>query len=247
MVKSAGTIALVLPMTALQGMSWQKVRGQLADKYRDVMVLTIAAARQHDQSFSADTGMAETMIVCRKSSNAPGRRGLFVSLRRRPESEMEATEIARTIRTTIEGSTIRTIEDGPYGGHPLFVGKERVAEMIEAPLSRNAPWSVGGTADFSVTQFAFQLVNGRVWFPQMQARDAVTLPMAALGQVCKAGINHNNIVGNGSQTAFELIKPPSDAPTYPMLWNHDAQSEKRMVVAPDSEGRVKPGREGPGR
>ena len=28
-----------------------------------------------------------------------------------------------------------------------------------------------------------------------------------------------------------------------MLWNHDAQLEKRMVVAPDSEGHVKPGKE----
>ena len=40
---------------------------------RDVTVLTIAAARQDDQSFSADTGMAETMIVFRESSKSPRR------------------------------------------------------------------------------------------------------------------------------------------------------------------------------
>ena len=81
MVKKGGTIALVLPMTSLQGTSWRKVRQLIAGSYRDVTVLTIAAARQYDQAFSADTGMAETMIVCRESSNAPSRRGLFVSLR----------------------------------------------------------------------------------------------------------------------------------------------------------------------
>ncbi len=53
MVKKDGTIALVLPMTALQGMSWQKVRQLIARSYRDVTVLTIAVARQDDQSFSA--------------------------------------------------------------------------------------------------------------------------------------------------------------------------------------------------
>ena len=116
MVKKDGTIALVLPMTALQGMSWQKVRQLIARSYRDVTVLTIAVARQDDQSFSKDTGMAETMIVCRESSNAPGGRGLFVSLRRRPDSEMEATEIARAIRATVEDSAVRTLEDGPFGG-----------------------------------------------------------------------------------------------------------------------------------
>ena len=71
MVRKDGTVALVLPMTALQGSSWQKVRRLIARNYRDAIVLTIAAARQHDQSFSADTGIAETMIVCRESSHAP--------------------------------------------------------------------------------------------------------------------------------------------------------------------------------
>ena len=62
MVKRAGTIALVLPMTALQGASWQKVRQLVARNYRDMTVLTIAASSQDDQSFSADTGMAEALI-----------------------------------------------------------------------------------------------------------------------------------------------------------------------------------------
>ena len=52
-----------------------------------------------------------------------------------------------------------------------------------------------------------------------------------------------NIVGSGKQTGFNRIKPPSATPTYPMLWGHDAQLETRMVVAPDSEGRVKQGKE----
>ncbi len=68
--------------------------------------------------------------------------------------------------------------------------------------------------------------------------------LCRLSNMCaKLGYTDMNIVGNGSQAAFVRIKPPSSAPTYPMLWGHDAQLEKRMVVAPDSEGRVKPGRE----
>ena len=243
MVRRGGTIALVLPMTSLQGTSWQKVRHLITDAYRDVTVLTIAAAKQHGQSFSADTGMAETLVVCRESSGVPDGRGLFVSLVRRPSSEMEAIEIARAIRATSEDSTTRTLEGGPYGGSPLFVGDERMGEMIDAPLSREAPWSAAGIADFSVTQAAYWLHAGSLWLPRMLKRDAVSIPMAVIKQVCHVGVNHNNIVGNGSQTAFDLIKPPSRAPTYPMLWNHDARREKRMVVGPDSEGRVMPGRE----
>ncbi len=243
MVRKTGTVALVLPMTALQGMSWQKVRQLIARRYRDVTVLTIAAARQDDQSFSADTGMAETMIVCRESSNAPSGRGLFVSLRCRPDSEMEATEIARAIRVAAETLAVRTLEGGPFGGSPIVVGDERLGEMIDAPLSLNAPWSAVGIADFAVVQTALQMIQGIVWLPQMREQDAQRIPMSTVQHVCQVGIYDMNIVGNGSQTAFERIKPPSAAPTYPMLWGHNAQLEKRMVVAPDSEGLVKQGRE----
>ena len=176
MVRKTGTIALVLPMTAMQGMSWQKARQVLARNYRDVTVLTIAAARQDDQSFSADTGIAETLIVCRESSNAPDRRGRFVSIRRRPDSEMEATEIARAIRSTADTLPVRALEDGPFGGNTLSVGDDRIGEMIEAPLSLNAPWSAVGIADFAVAQTAYQLVNEAIWLPQMGKQDSRHIP-----------------------------------------------------------------------
>ena len=243
MVKEAGSIALVLPMTALQGATWQKARQLIANSYRDVTVLTIAAARQDDRSFSADTGMAETMIVCRKSSKAPERRGLFVSLRRRPGSEMEAIEVARAIRAIVEDSTVRTLEDGPFGGTPLFVGEERLGEVIDAPLSRDAPWSSVGISDFSVAQTAFQLAEGLLWLPQMSRGDVVPLLISTVSPEGELGKGDAVIVGRKGKAAFDMIRPPSNAPTYPMLWGHDAQREKRMVVAPDSEGRISAGME----
>ncbi len=243
MVRKDGTIALVLPLTALQGASWQKVRQLIARSYRDAIILTIAAARPADQSFSADTGMAETMLVCRESADAPGQRGLFVSLQRRPRSEMEATELAKAITTLAGNPALKRLEGGPYGGLPLVIGEEQLGEAVDAPLSKDDPWSAIGIADFSVVQTAYQLAEGTLWLPSMQEQEALLIPMAAVQQVCRVGINHNNIVGRGSRTAFDLLKSPSGVPTYPMLWNHNAKQEKRLVVAPDSEGRVKLGRE----
>ena len=243
MVRKDGTIALVLPLTALQGASWQKVRQLIARNYRDAIILTIAAARPDDQSFSADTGMAETMLVCRKSADAPGERGLFVSLRRRPQSEMEATELVKAIAALAGNPALKTLEDGPYGGLPLVIGEEQLGEAVDAPLSKDDPWSAIGIADFSVVQTSYQLAQGTLWLPSTQEQEALRIPMAAVQQKGKVGINHNNIVGRGSRTAFDLLKPPSGAPTYPMLWNHNAKQEKSLVVAPDSEGRVKVGRE----
>ena len=243
MVRQDGTVALVLPLTALQGASWQKVRQLIARSYRDTVVLTIAAARPADQSFSADTGMAETMLVCRKSADAPGQRGLFVSLERRPRSEMEATELAKAITALAGNPALKRLEDGPYGGLPLVIGEEQMGEAIDAPLSKDSPWSAIGIADFSVVQTAYQLAEGTLWLPQMQEQEARHIPMAAIQQTCQVGTQDNNIVGRGSRTAFDLLKPPSGVPTYPMLWGHNAKQERSLVVAPDSEGRVKTGRE----
>ena len=242
MVSADGTLALVLPMTALQSTSWEKTRELIKGKYGDVTVLTIAAARADDQSFSADTGMAETLLVCRKSQSARRNRGLFVSLYRRPRSEMEAIEIARAITPLASASRLRTLEDGPVGGESLLVGAERVGEAIDAELLDGPPWSAIGLVDFSVAQTAWQLLLGKVWLPQMSEQAAPTIPLSTVDRICQIGINDVNIVGRGGQTAFELIRPSSNAATYPMLWGHDASRESYLVVAPDSEGRIKTGR-----
>ena len=240
MVRESGTIALVLPMTALQGTSWQGVRQLIISRYRNVTVLTIAAPRQEDQSFSADTGIAETMIVCRESSNAPGGRGLFASLRRRPESEMEATEVARAISVLAESQTVRTLEDGPFGGSPLSVGDERLGDVVDARLSRDTPWSALGISDFGVVQTAFQMAQGHhnLRYPRFRCYAKVSVPMTVIQRICPQLVRRpqQHRWKRQSNSVRYLIKPPSTAPTYPMLWNHDAQREKRMVVSPGRRG-----------
>ena len=242
MVKHDGKIALVLPMTALQGSSWRKVRQTLAKNYDDVIILTIATARQDDQSFSADTGMAETLVIGRRSSKGNSKRGIFVSLNKRPNNEMEAVVIARAISEIASNGCMRRLEDGPYGGETLVVGDQHLGEIIDAPLDEDAPWTAVGISDFSVVQTAYQLSKGKVWMPRMAERDAPSVQMTPTGNFARIGLSHKDIVGSGYRTAFDRIKPPSSVPTYPMLWNHDAELEKQLIVEPDSEGRVKQGR-----
>ncbi len=242
MAKSDGTIALVLPMTALQGSSWQKVRQLITRDYGEVIVITIAVSEQFAQSFSADTGMAETLLVGRKSKRKHDGRGTFVSLNRRPRTEMEAIEVAKSVHVSLSSSHQNQLEGGPFGGFPIDVGEERIGESINAPLSKQLPWSSAGISDFSSVQSVYQLSRGRIWLPQMSNYLDLLIPMAAVDEICRIGPIDNNIVGNGSQTAFLRDRHLSSVPTYPMLWSHNAQSENRLIVAPDSEGRVKSGR-----
>ena len=116
------------------------MRQLIAKEYSDVKVMTIATPRSGDQSFSADTGMAETLIVGRKSMIGLNGRGEFVSLNRRPRNEMESLEIAKAISGIAASANARNIEDGPLGGYPLDVGQERIGEVIVAPLDSDLPW-----------------------------------------------------------------------------------------------------------
>ena len=240
MVKSDGAIALVLPLTVLQGSSWQKVRQMIAERYSDVIVITIATAQSLNQSFSADTGMAETLIVCRRSSNGDEGRGLFVSLDQRPNNEMESLELAKAISNLASDPNVRQFESGPIGGDPLVVGDSQLGEVINAPLSPGLPWSAAGVSDFSVIQTAHQLTEGHIWLPQMSKHDKLSIAVSKLDCISRVGLHHMNIVGNSQQAAFDRIQTRRGVPTYPMLWNHNAKRETRLIVQPDSEGRIKP-------
>ena len=50
-LKPGGVLALVLPLSAAAGISWQKFRQMLAEKYGDITVVSLAAANNDDLSF----------------------------------------------------------------------------------------------------------------------------------------------------------------------------------------------------
>lgn len=99
MLKPKGTLGFVLPASALTGVDWYKLRNLLAQKYHNIMVITIADGDIENSTFSADTNMAECLVVATKGCVVGNTgRAKFVTLNRRPESELEALEIANSIR-----------------------------------------------------------------------------------------------------------------------------------------------------
>lgn len=240
MAKHDGRVALVLPLTAVQGMSWTGVRKLFSAGYEDVVVIGVAAARGIDQSWSADTKMAEVLVCGRKANGAARGRGAFVTLRRRPANAMEATEFARAIQAaTAEGPT-RTLESGPLGGVPLLVGEERIGEAVDSPLGAG-PWSSVPVLDLSLCQSAYQLSQGLLWLPTMDRADAPELPVRPVREFALVGWAANNIANN--RTAAFDRHPVVGEPSYPMLWHNDAVGQTRMLVQPDTHGVVREGRE----
>ena len=244
MAADSGTVAMVLPLAVLQGESWQKARDLFRGDYRDVIVVSIAGEKGIDKSFSAETDMGEVLIVARKSGDdAPGERGLFVNLVRRPRNPMEGEEIAEQILRLAESRSVNRLEAGPVGGSVIFVGEEQVDEVLDCPLVKGGQWPVAGMIDLELAQTAYHLAFGRLWLPRLSEADAPALPITKLENIGRLGFLHRDINGGGGRGAFDISRPGRASATYPTLWGHESEYDRTMLIEPDSEARIRTGKE----
>ena len=238
-IRPNGVVALVLPFTAINGSSWARFRKLIATEYTDITVVSIAGV-DTELSFSSDTNIGECLILGRKlaKDEQPSGRGQFVSLRRKPADFAHALELAKVITSS---TTMRHLEDGPYGGIPIYCGDELAGEVLDAPVdSHENGWGVARILDASVAQVAHALSAGELWLPtEPQARE---LPMAQLIQVGQRGLDSQLFISSAHKGPFTKA-PASPTATYPSLWNHGAENETRMVCTPDSQLVVRPGME----
>ena len=146
MLKRGGMMAFVLPVTAITGSSWQKVRKMWAEEYHDVCVVTIAHEDVEACASSADTGMAECLVVAKKGKCKNTGRGTFICLKRGPNGELEALEIAKGLYLL---KNIRQLDDDTLsGGDTLRIGDETVGYVISAPIFRSeAGWPLSRVKD----------------------------------------------------------------------------------------------------
>ena len=241
-LKPGGVLALVLPLAAASGTSWEKFRQLLMCEYTDLEVFTIAANGK-DMAFSSDTGMAECLVIARKRGVDEKAMSAirFTSLDQRPAGFIQADLIAKSVLNADDD--LRRIEDGPYGGTPLEVGDEQVGELIETPSPQSElgeGWGAVRIKDYSLTQTAYALSQSNLWLPT--SGTPLELKTASLGDIAQFGKYHLSIIGRPPQGCFTktAFRPTA---TYPALWNHNARNETRMVCEPDSQLRARRGME----
>lgn len=240
-LKQGGSLALVMPLTLISGESWANSRALLARSYTNLICVSIAASRDEDTAFSADTGMGECLVVGQKSEKGSDR-ATFVVLSERPKYTLHGLTVAQQIRALIKKGMVHCLEDGPIGGTPLRFGDDVTGHLIDAPLPQTGGWNVARMADLSLAQAAYQLaVKGRIWLPTQNKSVSVNAPITVLGKIADTGPIDRDINGinpGGSiRGPFDIVPvKENSAPTYPVLWSHEADRERTMSFAGDSEG-----------
>ncbi|MBI4458346.1 hypothetical protein HY633_05265 [Candidatus Uhrbacteria bacterium] len=245
-LKPDGMLAMVMPLSLVSGDAWEQSRALLAKNYSELIVISIAGTEGAELSFSADTDMGECLVVGHKSPKG-SQRATFVILNERPQFPMLGASAAKQIRLLKRRKGLRRLEDGPVGGTPIHFGADVIGQAMSAPLPPSGGWNLARIADLALAQSAYQIATeGRVWLPSMNKADSLKIPVSTVAAIGEIGPYHADINGKtstgGIRGPFSIspVKPDS-APTYPVLWSHDAKSQCTLSFEGDSEGHPRKG------
>ena len=213
-LKPKGILAMVLPFSFVAGAGWANARKMLHECYDDIRIISIATSGSHDRAFSADTGMAECLLV--------------------------ATKVK-----------VDVMSEGITGGAHFSTLHSRPSTFLEASVYRDSIWKENaykdsileaggvGVRDQSILHTIQQLCEGILAFPR--ADETAPLPVVNLGEISDRGVVHREIV-NQRQGAFVKRSPyAGEVPTYPMLWSHDCDKERSLMVSYDACGEIRSG------
>ena len=255
-IKKGGVVAFVIPAAFSFGDSWKNARNLLERRYRDILVVSIAASSEMTNSaFSADTKMAEVLLVATRKGEADNPEEIFpvtyVNLERRPDSILEAIEFARSILCT------STDENGGS----LQLGEDQVFGHCIA--SNSGFEGLSGTPgascikELEVSRMAVSLANhGKLHVPYLGRK--LKVPTTTLGNLGQVGLVHRDINEARKKNKAGLYRGPfkvrelkkGDVKTYPILWGHDTWKKNTrknkkdrkttILIEPDSYGEVYP-------
>jgi len=245
-LKDGGTLAMVMPLSLMLGEAWENSRGLLRKSYGDLVLVSIAGTgRKNDMAFSADTSIAECLVIGRKTHKV-SQRATFIVLNERPSFPMTGSVAAIQIRRLRE-TKIRRLEDGPLGGSPFHFGDDLIGYALDVPLPEEGPWNLARIKDCALAQVAYQMShNNLVWLPGMPKQSVIPVSITTVSDIGKVGPVHRDINGNtpdgGIRGPFNVERLKTQAaPTYPILWWHDANRERCMQFEADSEGIMRQG------
>jgi len=206
-LKKDGALALVLPFTFTQGPAWQKARKLISDEYRDLSIFSIASRTSQGRAFSADTGMAECLLVATKGKSAQSKSFLF-NLAQRPSSLLEAATVANDAADLKKTPAFKIVEQNILESVGAGIQSQEVVKSIRA------------------------LTEGKLLLPRETKTWAI--PITLLGQIAKRGEYHTKFMQGYSGAVFQrrAIRK-GEVPTYPILWRHNAKNQKNLVISPD--------------
>lgn len=231
-LRAGGILAMVLPASFTQGHAWANAHALIRRYYCDILVVSIATAGSTDRAFSADTGMAEILVVATRKGLDNGHHEdvVVANLLRRPKTLLEAAATAHAIEQ-------RRLDCNESAGKIWLTETQEAGSFV-----RSDGWAGIGVRETGLAVFVTSLSQGRLLPPRMPV--SVPVPICALGALGRRGFLHRDINGltpGGEARGPFDIEPLTRSPEYPVLWAHAARRERRLIIEPDGQGRSREG------
>lgn len=226
-LRPGGVLAIIVPATVVSGAAWAKARELLTERYEKIEVVTLADTEHSEaRAFSADTGMADAIIVAlkKKGSQVSNKVARYICLRERPETPERGIDLARTVRP---------------GGDLDTAGGSPVGFAVTSQFTKDARGHPGGVVSAELSGIGAALSNCRVRLPQVSG--FLEVPMTSLGELGFRGPYDMTITRGPLHVVEKHDREDFASALYPVLWSHDHKVETRMTVLPCSEGVVLPG------
>ena len=145
-LKAGGVLAAVIPFAVDRGRSWKRAREALKAQYGDVHVTSIAATASKERAVSADTDLAECLVVTTRRTGG-GRLATFSNLEARPSSFLEVAVGAKVARgrsvqgdmlnaglTGVRSASVIEAARGLEAGHLRLPRQSRAVSIPVVPL-----------------------------------------------------------------------------------------------------------------
>lgn len=231
-IKSGGVLAMVLPYTFVAGASWSNARRLLGRFYQDIMLVSIANSKVNGSAFSADTGIAEVLLIAQRAQGQNETEPVvtYVNLFQRPSSISEAgiaTQVISRLANTLEVGRLEYSKGISFGN---FI------------RSTNGFDNYAGISDIDVARTASALYIGNLLLPRRSSVKAFSLvQLTDLGErgLVDRDVDSPEPSTNGMPRGpfyRAEINTTIQSISYPFLWSHNYEKETRLVVSPDCQG-----------
>ena len=239
-LKPGGVLALVLPVVAISGASWENFRKLLSSGYADIAVTTISSTPRSDgdlrsgpdktdRAFSADTGMGEVLVVARKLPTGPasppgqpehGKPAQGQAAERDSAKRVNFVSLSDRPRSVVEGVEVARAIRQPQLDHCIRMGDTEIGWTVPGGFGPGLGHP-SGISNPDVASAAADLADGRLRLPPTFAHP---LPIAPLAEFGHAGPVHRDI--NGIDTDRDADDNKVETPRGPFTITKFADREE---------------------
>lgn len=232
MVATGGTIALLLPETALTGSGnagrgWPEFRRTLVRNYQDIRVVGITAFEQSDSALSHDTQISEVILLARKKRKGDYHRRTadFVTLSRRPRDGAEAARTGDIIR-----DMLWDLGDGDPGDTRQACPDGMEIRAIKARLPEDgSPWRETRVNGQHLNRGIEEFMRGRI-------------RSVPLGSIARVG-PENTILGGwgrriGERNELGRAGDGGEVREVPAMIAHECEAQRAIEAEPNGSAAI---------